>query len=154
MSVKFAKYYNVTKLVEKMIKDKKLDCYPEAMNNLAGVYICSDTNDFWICRIQKNINEEYEEEDGVFLIERNRIDNWDVIEKVHEVFGKRLPLEYSKFSMHHFIDSTVETKLFVAVLLIDDWNTMENWDYWQRDSLEECIDDIADIYGIEELFVA
>lgn len=154
MSIKFAKYYDVTNLVKRMIADGKLDCYPDIMDNLAGVYICSDTNDFWICRIQKNINEDYEDEEGTFLIERNKIDNWDVIENVCKTFGKIFPRQYTKMDMHNFIDTTIETRLFEAVLLIDDFNTMENWDCWQHDSLEECIKDIADIYGIEELGIA
>ncbi|MDF2950554.1 MAG: hypothetical protein K0S18_137 [Anaerocolumna sp.] len=154
MSVKFAKYYNVTNLVKKMIKDGKLDCYSDCMDNLSGVYICSDTKDFWVARINKDLNDEYDEEEVVYLIERNKIDNWDVIEKVGETFNKETPRQYTKIDMHNFINETSERMLFEAVLMIDDFNGLENWDNYQCDSLEDAIDNLADIYGIEEFKVA
>jgi hypothetical protein len=154
MSVKFAKYYNVTGLVKKMIEQGKLDCYSDCIDSLAGVYICSDIRDFWIARINKELNDEYEEEDGVYLIERNKIDNWDVIEKVGEVFNKSTPRQYTRMDMHNFINDASERMLFESVLMIDDFNGLENWDNYQCDGLEEAIETIADIYGIEEFKVA
>jgi hypothetical protein len=118
MSVKFAKYYNVTDLVNKMIKENKLDCYEDCIDNFAGVYICSDTNDFWIARININLKEDYEEEDGVYLIERNKIDNWDVIEKVHSIFGNTIPKQYTKIDMHNAINHISEDRLFQAEYLL------------------------------------
>ena len=154
MSIKFAKYYDVTKLAENMLKDKKLNCYSDIMKELAGIYICSDINDFWICRIQKNLNEEYEYEEGTFLIERNKIDNWDVIDKVCELRGRKTYVKCDKVTMNNFIDTESEIKLFEAVLTIDDERGFENWDCSQHDSLEECLVILADIYGIEEIDVA
>lgn len=154
MRIKFAKYYNATDLVNKMIKEDKLDCYKDCIDSFTGIYICSDTNDFWIARINKNLNEDYNEEEGVFLIERNKIDNWDVIEKVCEVYKKKTPREYTKFHMHDFINSTPFERLLESVLLIDDFNGLENWDNYQCNSLKEAIETLADIYGIEEIVTA
>lgn len=154
MNIKFAKYYDVTELVNKMIKENKLDCYSDCIDSLVGIYICSDTRDFWIARINKDTNEDYEEKEGIFLIERNKIDNWNVIEKVCEVFNRRLPILYTKIDMHNFINTTPIKWLLESVLLIDDLNGLENWDNLQCESLEKAIDTLADIYGIEEYKVA
>ncbi len=58
--MEFAKYYNVSNLVEEMQKLEEIDCYPTDNGKFEGVYICMDTNDFWISRINKGYNEEYE----------------------------------------------------------------------------------------------
>lgn len=150
MSIKFAKYYNVTELVNKMISEDKLDCYKDVIDLLTGVYICNDTNDFWVARINKNLNEDYEEEDGIYLIERNMIAKYDVIKKVCDEFNKEEPRRYTRFNIHDFINETSENELFQAVLLIDDFNCLENWDNCQCNSLREAVDTLADIYGIEE----
>ena len=58
--MEFAKYYNVTKLVDEMIKKNEIDSYPiEEKDKFVGVYVCMDTNDFWISRISKGLNEDY-----------------------------------------------------------------------------------------------
>ena len=54
--MRFAKYYNVTRLVDDMQKKEEIDTYPtEAKDKFVGVYICMDTNDFWISRISKDL---------------------------------------------------------------------------------------------------
>lgn len=72
--MEFAKYYNVTKLVNDMQKKEEIDTYPmEEDTKFAGVYVCMDTNDFWISRISKDVNEDYDYEEGTYLVERNLI---------------------------------------------------------------------------------
>ena len=65
--MEFAKYYNVSNLVEKMQKAEEIDCYPTDKDKLEGVYVCMDTNDFWISRINKGYNEEYEKDIILYL---------------------------------------------------------------------------------------
>ena len=36
-------------------------------------FICPDVTDFWLARVLEGVNENYENEDGAFLIERNNI---------------------------------------------------------------------------------
>ena len=84
--MEFAKYYNVSNLVEEMQKAEEIDCYPTDNDKFEGVYVCMDTNDFWISRINKGYNEEYEREDGKYLVERNKISIYDVMDKLHELY--------------------------------------------------------------------
>lgn len=42
--IEFAKYYNVSNLVEKMQKAEEIDCYPTDKDKFEGVYVCMDTN--------------------------------------------------------------------------------------------------------------
>ena len=66
----FAKYYDVTKLVDDMQRNEEIDVYPtEEKNKFVGVYVCMDTNDYWISRISKNLNDDYEYEEGIYLIQ-------------------------------------------------------------------------------------
>ena len=46
--MEFAKYYNTSNLVEEMQKAEKIDCYPTGNDKFEGVYVCMDTNDFWM----------------------------------------------------------------------------------------------------------
>lgn len=45
--MEFAKYYNVTKLVNEMTEKNEIDSYPTKEDDkFVGVYVCMDTNDF------------------------------------------------------------------------------------------------------------
>ena len=69
--MEFAKYYNVSDIVDTMMEKKEIDCYPTGEDKYKGVYVCEDSNDFWISRILKGYNEEYEKDDDMYLVERN-----------------------------------------------------------------------------------
>ena len=86
--MEFAKYYNVSDIVDNMMEKKEIDCYPTGEDKFLGVYVCEDSNDFWISRILKGYNEEYERDDNMYLVERNKIDIYDVMDKLHELHGK------------------------------------------------------------------
>ena len=73
--MEFAKYYNVSDIVDNMMEKKEIDSYPTGEDKFLGVYVCEDSNDFWISRILKGYNEEYERDDNMYLVERNKIDN-------------------------------------------------------------------------------
>lgn len=148
MGMKFAIYYNVTKILEDLIKEETLYSYKDA--EVQELYICSDTHVFWISRIYKDINEDFENEEGIWLIERNQIDKYDIINFIEEKEGKK----YNVRNRHYredVLDSYDINELIEYVIKCDDEKGMESWDNLQRDSLEECIEELSDGYGIEEL---
>lgn len=97
--MEFAKYYNVSDIVDTMIEKEEIDCYPTGKDKYLGVYVCEDSNDFWISRILKGYNEEYEKDDDMYLVERNKIDIYDVMDKLHEIHGKKLP-DFTQYIGH------------------------------------------------------
>lgn len=93
--MEFAKYYNVTKLVDDMQKKEEIDTYPmEEDTKFAGVYVCMDTNDFWISRISKDVNEDYDYEEGTYLVERNKFDIYTVADKLFELYSKKITNDF------------------------------------------------------------
>ena len=105
MEFKFGIYTEVT--------DYALKHNPEyEKSNYIRFFICSDTYDFWYCRILKDFNEDYNEEVGSYLLERNKIPN---------DFKGQLMNEY-------LLRKIVEEDSF------------ENWDLKQSYDLDELID--------------
>ena len=111
----FAKYYDITDIAK---------AYDTSYETYEKVYICVDTWDFWIARIQKGFNTEYEKEEGSFLLERNKVAKED----------RRQGLR-SK--------SQIE-----AVLEEDDFG---NWDVEQSYSEEDLVELLDAGFGIGEL---
>lgn len=154
--MEFAKYYNVTELVDDMQKKEEIDSYPTGENDkFVGVYVCMDTNDFWISRINKGYNEEYEREEGKYLVERNKFSIYDVMDKLYEWYGKKLPefnekdLGYEqKNKVHNYLKKFKSKDICRAVIFLDDFDGLSNWDNYEANSLEEAIDIIDGGYGI------
>lgn len=153
--MKYAKYYNVSSFVEKMTENGEVT-YPTGDNKYIGIYICMDTNDFWISRILKGYNEEYEEDPGKYLVERNKFSNEDVVEKICEEFNRSFPTITEKdnsytirIKLHRFLDRCTTKQICKAVVLLDDYDGLSNWDCCEANSLEECIDIIDGGFGIE-----
>ena len=153
--MKFAVYYNATRIVDEMTEKGELDSYPTGDDKFKGVYVCMDTNDFWICRITEGCNEDYEKEGSKFLIERNKISIYDVMDKLHDKFKKRLPvftekdLSYEKKNkVHSYLDKFTTKDIVRAVISLDNDDCLGNWDYWVKDSLEAAIDTIDAGFGI------
>ena len=71
--MEYAKYYDVSKLVDEMQEKEEIYSYPVGDDKFKGVYVCMDTKDFWISRILKGYNEKYEENENTYLVERNKI---------------------------------------------------------------------------------
>lgn len=156
--MRFAKYYDVSSFVEKMTDNGDITCYPSGDNKYLGIYICMDTNDFWISRILKGYDENYEENPDKYLVERNKFSNIDVIEKVCEIFNGKIPLitnkdnDYTRrIKSHNFFDRYATKQICQAVILLDDEDGLTNWDCCEADSLEECIDIIDGGFGIEQM---
>jgi hypothetical protein len=113
MKFEFAKYTEIT--------DYAFNINPEYKNNgYVRLFICPDVWDYWFVRILKDVNEEYEYEEGSFVLERNKIEM--------DRKGEKLSL----------------TKLR-RIIEEDDFS---NWDIKQGFDLEELIDMLDDGFGI------
>lgn len=153
--MEFAKYYDVSKIVEDMQTKEEIFSYPTDDDKFKGVYVCMDTNDFWICRILKGYNEEYEQDEDMYLVERNKFSIYDVMDKLHEQFGKRLPefeknelLFVQKNKAHDYFRKFKTKDIINAVIILDDEDGLTNWDCSEAESLEEAIGIIDGGYGI------
>ena len=153
--MEFAKYYDVSNIVEDMMNKKEVDCYPTGEDKYKGVYVCEDSNDFWISRILKGYNEEYEKDDDMYLVERNKIDIYEVMYKLHELYGKKLPNfnEYvgniqKRNAIKRYITQHGTLNIIKAVIILDDEDGLSNWDCCEAESLEEAIEMIDDGFGI------
>lgn len=147
--MEFAKYYNVTGVLNKMLEEgNKLLSYIK--NYYQGLYICQDTHDFWVCRILEGYNEEFEQEEGSWLVERNKITKYDLLDFIQE--DDEYKLEFcNRHSRDVAIDSFEAKELIKYVILYDDDKGLEGWDNTQCDSLEQCIKVIDGGFGIIEL---
>lgn len=155
--MKFAKYYDASSLVEKMTENGDV-AYPIGNDKYLGIYVCMDTNDFWISRIIRGYNEEYEKDECKYLVERNKISIYDVMDKLHEQYSKKLPVfeecereHKMKNKVHDFLDNHNILDIIRAVILLDDYDGLSNWDCCEANSLEECIDIIDGGFGIEQI---
>ena len=151
----FGKYYDVSNIVEDMIANEEIYCYPTDNNKYCGIYVCMDTNDFWICRILKGYNEEYEKNENLYLVERNKISIYTVMDKLSEMSNRSTPTfkksesaYTTKNKCHGFIDTYSTEKIIKAVILLDDEDGLDNWDCYESTSLEEAINIIDGGYGI------
>lgn len=145
----FAKYYDATKLVDDMRRNEEIDSYPTRENDkFVGVYVCMDTNDFWISRISKDLNADYDHEEGTYLVERNKFDIYAVADKLFELYKKRLPTTLNKHACHRYFDKFKSKDICRAVIFLDDFDGLSNWDNYEANSLEEAIDIIDGGYGI------
>lgn len=116
MELKFARYTDVTAFAKKVNPEYEKQNYQKVL-----VYL--DTFDYWVVRILKDINEDYEKQDGVFLLDRDKVEKENKSDKLNI--------------------KTLED------LLIND--EFENYDTFQRNSLDELMELLDDGFGIDEL---
>lgn len=153
--MEFAKYYDVSRIVEEMQEKEEIFSYPTDDDKFKGVYVCMDTNDFWICRILKGYNEEYEQDEDMYLVERNKFSIYDVMDKLYDQSGKRLPefkeneLSYVQKNKAHDYFRKFKTKdIIKAVIILDDEDGLSNWDCSEAESLEDAVQIVDSGYGI------
>ena len=134
--MEFAKYYDVSKIVDEMQEKEEINCYPIGDNKFKGVYVCMDTNDFWISRILKGYNEEYEQDENLYLVERNKFSIYDVMYKLYEQFDKKYPtfkeneLSYMrKNKVHNYLKKFDTKDIIKTVIILDDEDGLSNWDH-------------------------
>lgn len=153
--MEFAKYYDVSRIVGEMQEKEEIFGYPTDDDKFKGVYVCMDTNDFWICRILKGYNEEYEQDEDMYLVERNKFSIYDVMDKLHDQFGKRLP-EFKENEMsfvqknktHDYFRKFKTKDIIKAVIILDDEDGLSNWDCSEAESLEDAVQIIDGGFGI------
>ena len=116
MEFQFARYTEITDLAFEVNPDYKKESY-------IRFFICPDVWDFWFIRVLEGYNEQYEKQDGCFLLERNKIEM--------NTKGEKL------------------TKQKVIKIIQDDDGS--NWDIKQYFDIKDLIDDIDDSYGILNL---
>ncbi len=147
--MEFAKYYDATNKMNRLINDRKLFSYTK--DYCQKLYICMDTHDFWISRILEGYNSEFEEEQGKWLIERNKIDKYDFCRFMKEKEDDDFNIT-SKHLRDIYIKNCFTTdEIIENVILMDDKNGLEGFDNYECDSLEEAIEIIDDGFGIIEL---
>ena len=153
--MEFAKYYNVSDIVNQMQVNEEIDCYPSGEDKFKGVYVCMDTNDFWVSRILKGYDEDYNQNENKYLVERNRISIYSVMDKLHDVFGKRLPIFEEndmgyerKNKVHAYLEKFSTKEIIKAVIVLDDEDGLSNWDCCEADSLGGAIEIIDGGFGI------
>ena len=144
--MKFAKYYDVTNIMNQLIDENKLTSYQK--EEFEKLYICNDTHDFWVVRVIEGYNSAYEKEDGMYLIERNKINKYDFCKFINDEVNIT-----NKFERENFIDALNLDFIIRNVLIMDDELGLENWDNIECDSLEEVIDVIDGGYGIMEVLM-
>ena len=116
MKLEFSKYTDITSFAKKV--------NPYIFNVYKKVYICPDTLNWWLATIQEGVNEDYEEDPDVFLVERDKID---------------YP-EYSRVN-DRFLNQNVVRNV------LENWDA-SSWDNEEADSLEEAIELIDGGFGI------
>jgi len=102
MKFEFGKYTEVTKLAHSI--------NPEyTNNNYSRIFICWDTNVFWLARILPGVNMEYENDSHSFLLERERIDK-DRTDNLGYKSVKNI-LQNDSFENWDCVDATSESEL-------------------------------------------
>lgn len=116
MKLEFGKYTEITDFAKKV--------NPGMYEQYEKIYICPDTNNWWVCCILKGFNQNYEEEPEMYLVERNNPDYPN----------------YSKCDNKFLNVKTVKE-------VLEDWDG-SNWDVTECYSLEEAIEIIDGGFGI------
>ena len=146
--MKFAKYYDVTSKMNQLITKGELFSYTK--DYYKKLFICMDTHDFWISRVLEGYNSEYDQEQGKWLIEREKIDKYAFIDFLSEKTGKEYEVN-DRYQRKAIIDRVPVDKVVEYLILMDDDKGLEGWDSLECDSLEEAIEAIDGGYGIEVL---
>lgn len=112
MKFEFAKYTEITTFAFKTDPEYKKEGY-------VRLFICPDTNNYWLVRILKGYNEDYDKEEGSFILERTMID---------KDRGEKLQLQKLR-----------------KIIQEDD---RSNWDIKVSYDVEELIDMLDDGFGV------
>lgn len=115
MKLEFGKYTDITNFAKKTV--------PGLFNGYEKVYICPDTRNWWLTCLNPNVNEDYEEAPGYYMVERDKID----------------------YPTEKIMDCYLTTK--VVKELLEDWGC-DCWDSVEAHSLEEAIDVVDGGFGI------
>lgn len=101
-------------------------------NHYEKILICLDVNSIWIARIQKDINEDYEKQEGTYLLEREDINKFDYVTTYMSPHGRKL--------------GGILTLDGLKKLLEED--DFENWDVFEFDSIDKILEILDGGFGI------
>ena len=146
MSLEFLKVYNVTKL----IKEERENLFSYEDVGYTEVYISMDVRDAHVFRIIEGYNNEFEKEEGIYLVEREMISKIDIAEKLLELDG-HYKMVSSKIEADEIIKRHSRRKVALATLLLDNDNGLENYEAEECFSLEEAREMVEGGYGIAVL---
>ena len=132
--MKFAKYYDVTTIMHEEYKKA----------GYSNIYICQDVTDYHIIRVLPNHNEDFEYEEGKFLVEMENISIWEVLESYDED-----STGLNKNDIHDMLSVFSDENIFKHVMMIDcEEHGMENYDIEEVESLEEAEKIVDGGFGI------
>ena len=116
MTFKFGVYTEITDLAFKLNPENEKSGY-------IRFFICPDVWDTWLVRVVEGYNEDYERVDGVYLLEREKLEN--------DYKGQKLS--------HRRVKEIIEN------------DEGENWDVTEYIDLDTLIEDIDGGFGILNL---
>lgn len=148
--MEFAKYYNVTNKLNEMLERTEQVLFSYQKDSYKSLFICSDTHDFWISRILEGYNEDFEQEEGKWLVERNKIDKYDFISFIEESHKQDLKV-IDRPSRDVVIECLDDNFIIENLILMDDDNGLEGWDNCECNSYNEAVEVIDGGFGIIEL---
>lgn len=115
MKFDFAKYYDISKLA--------LEVNPDMYKDYERVFICVDTHTFWLARLMADTNEDYEQEEGTYLLERNNVEK----------------------------DFKAQKLTFMELVKILEEDDGSNWDTTECHDADDAVDMLDDGFGIGEV---
>ena len=132
--MKFAKYYDVTTIMHEEYKKA----------GYSNIYICQDVTDYHIIRVLPNHNEDFEYEEGKFLVEMENISIWELLESYDED-----STGLNKNDIHDMLEMENDKSIFEHIMRIDcEDHGMENYDIEEVESLEEAEKIVDGGFGI------
>ena len=135
--MEFNKNYDVTNLIKDMADKKEIFCYKNDSHE--KVYVYEDVLDFGILRIQKNINENFQYEEGMYMVERNLFDKYDFIDSYNEQFNTDFDCN-GKRELSKVIDSLPLINVVKTIIVMNDNKGLENEDFVVAHSLGSAIE--------------
>jgi hypothetical protein len=145
----YAKYYNVTNKLNNLLEKGKLFSYTR--DYCKGLFICADTHDIWISRILEGYNSEFEQEEGKWLVERNKIDKYDFCEFLKEKNNDDSEITDRRTRDYYINECFPVDEIIDNIILMDDDNGLEGWNNCECNSYDEAIEIIDGGFGIIEL---
>lgn len=113
MKFEFAKYTEITEFAFKVNPQYK-------EGGFVRFFICPDVWNFWFVRVLEGFNEEYEREEGSYILERNKIE----------------------------MDTKGQNLTFSKLRRIIEEDDASNWDFQQGFDVEELVDMLDDGFDI------
>ena len=149
--MKSAQYYNMTNKLESMLDSGTLACYGKGQYK--GLFICIDTNAFWVSRVLEGYNSNFERESGAWLVEQNKLDKYEFCAFVKERTNATSLIFTKRDRDCYIAECFTVAELLEFAIRMDDAQGLKGFDVCQCASYADCIKVIDGGYGILELEV-